>query len=200
MKTSLAFTLEYETYLSEGRAADLPFELRAYRKISGKNRLLSEVEKTTMKAPGILVFALPLFLALCGCSNDDEETPPALVFTETFRITLGGEVYEADEISAVFVSSPQSLSITGRFPQGGEAGLSMVPIPAVGEHSTDLDLSFSVEFQTESYFCNTNCTLEVIENNTAERRFDARISGVMVASGFSPDSLVLTNGRITVAY
>lgn len=153
-----------------------------------------------MKSSRFFVFTSLLVLAVCGCSNDDEGAPPAPAFTEVFRITLGGEVYEADEISAVFTSSPQSLSITGRFPEGGEAGLSMVPIPAVGEHNTDLDLSFSVEFQTESYFCNTNCTLEVIENNTAARRFDARISGVMVASGFSPDSLVLSNGRISVIY
>lgn len=153
-----------------------------------------------MKFPRFLLFVLLPVAAVCGCSGDDEEAPAAPVFTETFRITLSGEVYEADEISAVFVSSPQSLSITGLFPEGGEAGLEMVPIPAVGEHSTDLNLSFAVEFQTESFFCGTDCTVEIIENNTLERRFDARISGVMSASGFSPDTLVLENGRITVAY
>ncbi len=76
----------------------------------------------------------------------------------------------------------------------------MVPIPAVGEHQTGFDLSFSVEFQTESFFCNSDCVVEIIENNTLERRFDARISGLMTPAGFSPDTLVLENGRITVNY
>jgi len=144
---------------------------------------------------------LLLSILICGgCSEDDGSDPVAPVFAEIFRITLDGEVYEADDVSAVFVSSPQSLAITGLFPEGGQAGLSMAPIPAVGEYSTDLDLSFSVEFQTESYFCNTNCTVEIIENNTAERRFDARISGMVLSAGFAPDSLILTEGRITVTY
>lgn len=145
----------------------------------------------------LLVLSAPLFSA---CSDDDDGPPAAPGFTEVFRFTLDGEAYETDELSAVFTSSPQSLSVTGSFPEGIQAGISMVPIPAVGEHQTGFDLSFSVEFQTESFFCNSDCVVEIIENNTLERRFDARISGLMTPAGFSPDTLVLENGRITANY
>lgn len=142
---------------------------------------------------------LPLVL-LSACSGDDDAPPASSTFTEVFRFTLDGEVFETDEVTSVFTSSPQSLSVTALFSEGTQAGISMVPIPAVGEHETGFDLSFSVEFQTESFFCNTDCTVEIIENNTTERRFDARISGLMTPAGFTPDTLVLENGRITVNY
>ncbi len=141
-------------------------------------------------------------LVLCACNSDDGQgggIPAPQGRIEEASIYFEGIEQEANFISVQFNSVPQVLDILADFPDGSAAGLSMAPIPALGAHQSGFTLGFEITTAQLAWYCNEDCTVEILEHDIGSRWISIRISGTLTDL-FGQNTAELTEALFSVLY